>query len=299
MDLDAAQILEKIRTVPDEHRRFREPVGTAQRQYGISMALLESLVRQGLPVERRDEGLFFDPFDLSNVSLHLRLPSVQRMAMRSWSRTLELASSETLHEALIVLDAVDSAEQQADGPPTVLKLELRQPDDAALNALGQLQTLLESVARQRFFMLPEACRWNTKFLIEHCISECGGASKLLVETARRNGLSARHCFGILIAAPYSTGHFWAEIKTTSGWVAFDPLLIKLLHQATRLDNAKWPLHRSPGAAFHRLLTIDDYDHHGAPILQGYADVPFMSNLVRVQGNLLTPLSLSTTLVAKT
>ena len=88
VELDAAQILEKIRTVPNDYRHFRESVGTAQRQYGISHALLESLVRQGLPVARRDEGLFFDPFDLSNLSLHLRLPSVQRMAMRSWSRTL-------------------------------------------------------------------------------------------------------------------------------------------------------------------------------------------------------------------
>ncbi len=37
MEIDAAQILEKIRTVPNDYRHFRESVGTAQRQYSIPM----------------------------------------------------------------------------------------------------------------------------------------------------------------------------------------------------------------------------------------------------------------------
>lgn len=293
MDLDPLLILEKVRAVPDAHRRFLEPAESAQRKYGISPELLESLLSKGLPSARRNDGLFFDPFDLSNISLHLRLPSVQRMAMRSWSRTLELAGSGTGHEAVIDLDPVAPA---TPAQQRSLSLDLSPPDESAL---PDLATLIGTVSKQLFFMLPEACRWNTGFLIEHGISECGGASKLLVGAAREAGMKARQCFGILIAAPYSTGHFWAEIKAGNSWVAIDPLLIKLLHQTTRLNPDKWPLHRSPGAAFHRLMTIEEYDASGAPILHGYADVPYLSNLVLVRGNLITPLSLSTTIFPKT
>jgi hypothetical protein len=62
---------------------------------------------------QKEDGQYFDPFDLSNIGLHLKLPSVQRMAMRTWSRTLDMVATGLPHQASIELNLVAASVQQA------------------------------------------------------------------------------------------------------------------------------------------------------------------------------------------
>ena len=125
------------------------------------------------------------------------------------------------------------------------------------------------------------------FIDRNQICECGGASKRMFFRAQEQGIEARQCFGLLLAAPFSTGHYWTEFKIDGEWTPFDPLLLGLLHATSRLDQQAWPTHRSNSAALHRLCVIDSYDANGVPELDNYIDEPYVSNpLVIMDGQVL-------------
>ena len=115
-------------------------------------------------------------------------------------------------------------------------------------------------------MLHDPIRWNSPFILQHRLTECGGFSKLLVEMANVQGIEARQVFGFLFSKPYATGHYWSEFRIDGEWVAADPLMIRLLNQHAGLPPAEWPEHRSPAGALLRLALIDGYDSVGAPYL---------------------------------
>ncbi|HEX7633887.1 MAG TPA: transglutaminase domain-containing protein, partial [Noviherbaspirillum sp.] len=154
-------------------------------------------------------------------------------------------------------------------------------------AAGAVRDLLDEFSCHRFFMLPEDCRWDMDFIDRNQICECGGASKRMFFRAQEQGIEARQCFGLLLAAPFSTGHYWTEFKIDGEWTPFDPLLLGLLHATSRLDQQAWPTHRSNSAALHRLCVIDSYDANGVPELDNYIDEPYVSNpLVIMDGQVL-------------
>lgn len=277
-----------IKAVPDNGRRFDVSAELATRQYGMSSALLEQLQGYGLPMRERDGALFFDPYDLANTSLHLGLSSIQRMAMRTWAMTLmKCDESATLQANIKFLPASAS---QADAPLLELRLPLR-PD--RVHAAGTILALIEEFRQYRFFMLPEVCRWNMDFIVANRICECGGASALLTRRARAINIEARQCFGLLIAEPFSTGHYWAEFKIDGQWIAFDPLLLQLLHAVTRLSPDNWPIHRSNAVALHRLCVIEAYSDSGAPLLDGFEDQSGISQPVVVMDGQTLVVSLPT------
>lgn len=254
-------ILQSIKAVPDDGRRFVVTANVASRQYGFSAEVVEQLLELGMPVLRQDSELYFDAYDLANVSLHMGFSSIQRLAMRTWTKTLKMCEQGVRTTATI--DVV-----LADEPPSQFQL-IMVPQD--IRAIGPILSLLEEFGQLRFFMLPEVCRWDIDFISTNKICECGGASKWLVTRALNQGLEARQCFGLLIAEPYSTGHYWTEFRIDGEWVAFDPVLIGLLQMVTRLTASDWPIHRSNNFALHRLCVIEDYDAIGTPILSDSKD----------------------------
>ncbi|UXH76086.1 transglutaminase domain-containing protein [Roseateles amylovorans] len=167
-----------------------------------------------------------------------------------------------------------------DGAPFILR---RRVDVFDRRADGVLRTLLERFRNFRFFMLPEVCRWNLDFIQRHRMCECGGAARLLVHEAGAAGLQARLCFGLLMAEPYSTGHYWAELRLDDDWVPFDPLLLGLLHRVTRLSAQQWPIHRANRPMLHRLGVVERFESHGAPVVDGVIDPAFPVSLRIMSG----------------
>ncbi|WP_157654198.1 transglutaminase domain-containing protein [Burkholderia ubonensis] len=277
------ELLGLITAIPASVRRFDTDADTAARHYGTPPAMLDDLTRRGLPCAGAEGARRYDPFDLSNLALHLGLPSIQRLAMRTWARALQLAASHRIDAATVKVLPIGADSATAD-PLEVLHVPIA---EHARYAEGPVKALLDAWAGYRFFMLPEACRWDVGFIEQHRVCECGGASKRMLQQAHEQGLDARQCFGLLLATPFSTGHYWTEFRIDGEWVAFDPLLLDMLHAACRLDLAAWPAHRSNGAVLHRLCVIDRYDAHGAPVLDRYVDEPYVSQpLVIMDGQAL-------------
>jgi hypothetical protein len=273
-------ILSKLALIPKQYRCFSVDSEIAERHYGIQTILLAKLISCDLPLQKCGATTYFDPFDLANISLHLSLPSVQRFAMRTWSRTLQQADTIQQLEAEITIQPLLEG-TRSKVPINTIRVML---EDGHLSTPDHIRHLLKEFSAFQFYMLPERCRWNMSFISQNKICECGGASKLLLHQARERGIDARQCFGLLIAEPYSTGHYWVEFHLNGKWIPFDPLLISLLHTTTKLPPDKWPIYRSTNIALHRLCIIDGYAHDGAPKLGPYTDEPYVTNPIVIMEN---------------
>lgn len=275
----AQEILGNLAKVNDRHRRFSVTAADTT-LYGLSATELESLKSMGLASTGPGRDESFDPDDLYNLSLHLRRPSLHKLAMRSWAAAFRESERER-H-----LDLVYSLSEKPlpTGPVQVLTragnlLSVPVPETGDLYretlVISGRHFLLPSPFRElveeisadmQFYMLHDAVRWDVEFMGMHKLAECGGFSKLLVAQAHRRGLPARQVFGLLLSAPYATGHYWAEFRVRDEWIAVDPLMIRLLSQHAGLPQNAWPLYRSPMGALLRLSSVDAYDRDGAPCL---------------------------------
>lgn len=300
-EAEALRVLADLARVADCHRRFSVTVQDAA-LYGIAPPLLSWLKTLGLASLHDERGECFDPDDLYNLSLYLRLPSLHKLAMRGWASAFRDSERDRCVELSYTLDAsptqmirvlLPNGRLQVQEDPQTVWVHQEQ---LVLTGRTQLlpQSLRELIERtcagMRFFMLHDALRWDLEFMREHKLAECGGFSKLLVQQAHGLGFPARQVFGLLLSAPYATGHYWAELWTDDRWVAVDPLMIQLLSTQAGLDEAGWPLHRSPETALLRLSTIDTYDQEGAPCLSCFADRQFRQLPVVTAGSRQYPVS---------
>jgi hypothetical protein len=280
------RVLDHLNKVQDTHRQFKVAASDAG-MYGIGLLDLEAWTAMGLSVQRTDRGEFFDPDDLYNLSLHLRLPSLHKLAMRGWAAAFR--NSE--HDRSIRLSY-----SLTDDPPPAHAVDVLTPSGLHRMALSSekdfFHTTVRTVGRRilmpapiaalidetmhgvQFYMLHDPIRWSSPFILQHRLTECGGLSKLLVEMARIQGLEARQVFGLLLSRPYATGHYWSEFRIDGEWLAADPLMIRLLSQHAGLSPADWPEHRSPAGALLRLAVINGYDCVGAPYLDCFATKRF-------------------------
>lgn len=290
-------VLAQLGKVHDVHRQFGVSASDAG-MYGISPADLAGWKAIGLAALRRDDDDFFDADDLYNLSLHLRLPSLHKLAMRSWTsafrrsegnRSLRLSYS--LTEGPVPAHAVDVLT-----PAGLARMTLSGEKDfftTTVHSAGRRLLLpppIEALIREamdgvHFYMLHDPIRWSSPFILQHRLTECGGFSKLLVEMAHVQGLVARQVFGLILSRPYATGHYWCEFLVEGEWIPADPLMIRLLSQHAALPEAEWPEHRSPAGALLRLAEIDGYDSIGAPCLQCFAEKRFRQFAVVTDGAL--------------
>lgn len=307
---EAATLLGRIAAIPMEFRNFSVPRRQAARLYGLDVALLDAMDRAGLS---RPFGadLHYDGYDCANLSLHLKLPSVQRMAMRSWAATLRIAQgAPTLDYRLDI--ALEPGMTDNSRPP----LDVMVPEGGRRSLMpdcngvllsvkganpcryppfsAEVTALLDEVEAIDFFMLSERMRWNVEVIVANRFAECGGCAKWLKTEAGRRGLPARQFFGLLLAKPYSTPHFWTAFQVGNQWVPVDPLLIKLLRQTANLLSADWPLHRSPGAAFLPLAEVLEFrKDDGRPVIQHVDPALDVVNPLALLGGREVPVSLPT------
>ncbi|GII84209.1 hypothetical protein Ssi03_21990 [Sphaerisporangium siamense] len=266
-----AELVDLVRRVPDEVRRFSLPAEAARTLHRVDTALLDRLVALGLPHVECGAVRLFDDHDMSNIALHLGLMSVRRRAMRAWSSALRLGGEGSPARRVHfvpgcpapghpgpcryqVLAPGGTRRECVAGPdPTapVMSLDLRvradwpEPPPAALELMAEVRPV-------RFFLLPEAIRWDLGFLRRTGLADCGGVAKYLVAEGRRRGIPVRFSFGLLVSKPYSTPHCWAEFEVDGTWVPVDPLMVAAMCAWAGLPAAEWPASRSPGALFCRL-----------------------------------------------
>lgn len=66
------RLLKMLAAIPQESRDFTTAITTAERRFGLSPALLTEMVDLGLPAERRNGTIYFEPADLINLSFCFR-----------------------------------------------------------------------------------------------------------------------------------------------------------------------------------------------------------------------------------
>ncbi|PCI41242.1 MAG: hypothetical protein COB46_04390 [Rhodospirillaceae bacterium] len=266
---------------------------------GVTPQTLAELEQLGLQSSTIDGVKHFDSYDLSNISLLLGLPSLQRMAMRCWRASLNNARNAKTMEAQIEYKIDPSQLENDQDDLSVLIPNVGRTRTAiseqlwsgaqALHFQPDLPEKLASFIKATlegvtFFMLHEELRWNETFFLENRLAECGGASKFLVKRAREEGFEARQVFGLILAEPYATPHFWAEFKIDNQWVAVDPLLIRVLRRSAFLSAEMWPEDRSPGRVLLKLSEVVGYEPQlGRPILSGLEDEAFRIDPIVTQG----------------
>ena len=86
-----ADLVERVRLVPDALREFTAGRDEAHALYGLDPATLTHLRDTGFPVSGCSGNARYDPYDLANAALHLGRRSIQQRAMVSWRHTLEEA----------------------------------------------------------------------------------------------------------------------------------------------------------------------------------------------------------------
>jgi hypothetical protein len=278
-----AEIIGHVHKVPEQHRRFNCDAWKARSQHGVRPELLRRLVDAGLP--RRTHGGVdtYDGYDIGNIALHLGLSSVQRVAVRSWGQSF----ARTRRGGRYTVDYVPTCPTPGHSGPCRYRLHLpgrtvnyvvsgpldapprttvalKAPDPPRLPAA--LVELCAEIAALRFFLLPEEVRWDVDFMRSSGLADCGGSSMLLLDGAQRLGIPVRLSFGLLLAVPFATPHFWAEIRHLGRWIPLDPLLVAAMRRWSASVPADVAVHCPPVGMLARVG--DAYrplaDHDGLP-----------------------------------
>lgn len=302
---DAVRVLDKLASVDNRHRVFGTRAEDA-RTYGFSHELLTELESLGLQCQVQEQCTCFDSDDLYNLSLYLKLPSIHKMAMRSWvsafkagSQGRQMSMTYSLQEGLsfplscsVLTYDRGAVEMTVEQPENLYHHQIQQKPMNKAFPETVVRLLEELSADFEFYMLHDAIRWESSFMKDQKMGECGGFSKMIVERAGYLGIEARHVFGILASQPYGTGHYWAEFSVEGEWIPADPLMILLLRQHARLPAEEWPLSRSPGNALLPLSVVESYDDAGAPVLALSNVKKFFKYPVVTQGAEGLPVSIS-------
>jgi hypothetical protein len=278
---DLAGILSRI---PDHGRRFSVSAEHAQRFYRIDGGLLAELMAADLPALQTADGPLFDDYDLTNVSLCLHRRSPQRAAMRYWATVLNRpAAEERRYEIAYVAtcpvpghpgpcrflcclpgdeESVVGRHGGGSGDRPLVTTTVRLENNWPLLPAPLVEEI-RAIADVGFYRMPEAFRWDTGLMMRERIADCAAFARHLVERGRERGLRMRPVLGLIVAAPYSTPHFWAEVEVAGRWVPADPGLVRGLRQWGVLD-FDWPADRSPGALLARLSTQHSFlaSHRG-------------------------------------
>lgn len=270
------EIINNIKKINIDFKNFSVESSEAKSLYGVSSNLISQLIDNGFPHKNLNEKILFDANDLANLSLNSGLLSVRRMAMRSWSNTLSILSRGSNDiianiqcsiderfkegEELDVLTSHCSARQKIkyiEGS-SIFTYQHILRCGRKVDFPTEIRDMLLEISRFQFYMLPETLRWDLSFIQENKLSECSGASRLLCYWLNQAGFRARQLFGLLVAKPFSCGHFWTEIFLDGNWYPVDALLIKLLSKVTRLNTRVWGPTSNLAGLFYPLAQIKVY-----------------------------------------
>ncbi|MDH5729543.1 MAG: transglutaminase domain-containing protein [Gammaproteobacteria bacterium] len=303
----AKNVVEKLAQIQDEHRVYNTSEDGA-RLFGFNKNILEQLVEAGASYQTHDAIMMFDSDDLYNYSLYLELPSIHKLAMRSWAKVFKNSSGNKKikisysfqndvklpNKFQVITEKEKRSEMIISEPKSFYQSEI-----VIRNELIDLPNTIKSLLIElsegiEFYMLHDAIRWDTDFIAKHKMAECGGFSKLVMEQALIIGHEARQVFGVMLSEPYGTGHYWVEFKIGTDWIAVDPLMIVLLTTHTTLSPEDWKLYRIPFGVLLRLFVIKDYDSIGAPCFEYDGGQQFFKHPIVTSGDTEYPLTFSIT-----
>ena len=260
-DAALAGWIERLRLIPDERRDFAVGAVQAEREFGVDPALAAELVARGVPHVDGEEGLLLATTDLHYLGLRLGCAKIYQGVLQRWAATLtELgerahtpveirctAFAEPGTEVVAIAPAGRRIGTRAGDRPATLRFEAELSGDWPELPVA-LHSLLADLAALDFCWIPESMQTDLAFVARTRLSNCAAAAYTLVAQAPALGVEARMAYGLLLAPPYSTPHYWAEVRTGEDhWTPADPLLAGLLARFAGLDAAAWPPTRSPGA----------------------------------------------------
>jgi len=266
------RVVNQLRRIPAEARRFALTPADALTCYRLDTGLLGAALAAGLPHVWHGTVPLLDDYDLNNLSLYLRLRSPRWAVMRYWASVLGRPAGEIRrYQVGYILSCPASGHDgdceflcctpgggeqvvrgTADGTTEMLlaTVDLRNDWPPLPSALVDL---IEDLRDVEFFRLPDGIKWDVAFMLRERIGDCVGIARYLAAAGARRGLRTRMVFGLIVAPPYSTPHFWAEVHTGGRWTPADPGLIQGMTSWGLLPPG-WPAHRSPGAFLVPLTT---------------------------------------------
>ncbi|MEU0383199.1 transglutaminase domain-containing protein [Streptomyces chartreusis] len=286
-------LLDRLGRIPSQRRDFRIGEREALSRYGLAPTLLHPLLELGFPARTEDGAYSYDAADLVNLSLQLRRGALSRALTRFWPRALSAltgpgpAGYRVGHQAACPEpdrpghNACEFTVLTPEGERTVQR-PVRADPGPVLETELWLRTdwpdlpppmagVVAEVADLEFMWLPRSLRWDTAFMRRTGLADCMGVSRLLVEEARARGLPARTAYGLVVAPPYATHHYWAEAGVGGDWVPLDPLMIKAMLGWGVLDHREWHPARSLGGMLCRLAAdrTPVVTHDGVPCASSY------------------------------
>ena len=266
----------------------------ARTVYGVDSKLADVLIDLGLPCLGGGDQVRFDPLDLENLGLDLRLPSASRAAMSLWSRsfkdparlatarcTVQISWScpEPGHTArgdhdgdftvssLIEGQSVGPFSHDRSGWKTELDVPLLNDDHVFRDGFS---SLIEEAGKLHFHRLTPELAQDMDFLRRHRIADCRSANIYLAGVAAEAGFAVRQASGYFVGSPFLVPHIWLEIDVSGRWVAADPFFLQTLAHWGVVDADHWPPARSPRNVLWRVRS----DHEPEPLIKhGAADVP--------------------------
>jgi hypothetical protein len=262
----AVELTNWLGRIPWWARRFAADRRQARREFGLAGPLLDAVCAAGLPRMTSGDESLFDVLDLMNLGLHLRLRGPHLGAMRFWGALLDrpLGQERTYEVSYKPICPVPGHESDCDfllrtPDETTLPVRRRPDSDDAVHsttvrlrndwpdAPAAVRALIDEVSHIQQVRLPEILRWDTGFALASGIGDCASIARLLTERGRARGLAVRLRYGLVVAPPYSTQHFWAEFLVEDRWVPYQPGLVNALIRWGVVAPDGWPAHRSPGA----------------------------------------------------
>ncbi|WP_319686696.1 transglutaminase domain-containing protein [Streptomyces sp. ME19-01-6] len=266
-----ALVVDLLLRIPYAYRRFSVTAENARRTYGIDRELCRELAARGLPHLGEDPDALFDENDLATASLHLGLKSVRRFTMGFWLDSLaRLRHGATRYEVTVSATCPTPAHRgpcryevlAADGGRRTVTAERRtaaqvgrlaaEAAEAPYPVPSPLRGLVADFSDVDFCPLPFTLADDVDFLRTARIGTCPLLAAALVEAAWGRGFEARTSYGLVVAAPYSQAHTWAEIRVAGRWVKVDPLMPRILRRTGLCDEEGWPPTLSPAGLYHRL-----------------------------------------------
>lgn len=270
MTVDVARIVAPLARIPATYRRYNVTVADAGPIHGVDAQLCQRLIELGLPHVGEGPDALFDENDLGSVALHLRLRSVRRFTMGFWLESLERlrqgptryrvtvrASCPTpWHGGLCHFEVLAGENEYRAIRTDRRRVQVAETTvdvvERPYTVPHRLHGLIEDFSDLDFYLLPFPLADDEEFLMKERIGTCPLVARTLAKEARRCGFEARTAYGLIVSAPYSQAHCWAEIAVDGRWVAVDPLMPRALRSFGLSDETRWPATLSPAGLYHRL-----------------------------------------------
>jgi hypothetical protein len=269
-----AEIVERVRRVPDRYRDYTVPTARAVRIFRTPESVLHELTGLGFPHDAAGGDIRYDRRDLENLVLFRAQPSPQWTALGMLPDALAAGAREPVVRHTVDVTArcprpghpggcdFAVAGWIADRPPVRsvrvlaphhVRLELELPGGPArpvpLNPAGR--ALFDQVAALQFHHIPEELAADLAFLGQAGLADCRSANAYLVARAADAGLPARLGVGLFVAPPFSHDHCWTELLVNGEWVPADPFFLAALARWGLTDRREWPIDRSPRGTYWR------------------------------------------------